>query len=245
MQQLHQCNGCVQGDLLITFESICQLAGFQTDVKKSTCAIIALTDVQPCSPPPMYVCSLAALGAKRSYEVDDKDFFWEGCGSSPFPKVAEEVEVQLQRYKTAVDEINRKTGAGGAQEGAYDPDEQIRKNTQHLMSAVSSLPELQEQKKVRWAGHPFHWLNTVWLPYWDTPMAPMLVQNQGFRVGVCTSRASHMKLVRHSWLLWMPEGVGDPGEVQLGHNAVHFLPTDPFNLGGDARGCDRRWSSVG
>lgn len=29
-----------------------------------------------------------------------------------------------------------------------DPDELLRRNTQNLMAAVSSLPELQEQKKV-------------------------------------------------------------------------------------------------
>lgn len=63
-------------------------------------------------------------------------------------QVAEEVETQLQRYRAAVEEINKKTAAG-AQEGAFDPDELLRKNTQNLMHAVSSLPELQEQKKVR------------------------------------------------------------------------------------------------
>lgn len=47
-----------------------------------------------------------------------------------------------------MDEINRKTAAGGAQEGAFDPDELLKQNTQNLMMAVSSLPELQEQKKV-------------------------------------------------------------------------------------------------
>lgn len=35
--------------------------------------------------------------AKKSYDVDDKDFFWEACGTHQFPKVAEEVETQLQR----------------------------------------------------------------------------------------------------------------------------------------------------
>lgn len=39
------------------------------------------------------------------------------------------------------------------QEGEFiDADELLRKNTQHLMAAVSSLPELQEQKKVRRRG---------------------------------------------------------------------------------------------
>ena len=39
------------------------------------------------------------------------------------------------------------------QEGvAYDPDDLLQRNTQNLMSAVSSLPELQEKKKVSGAG---------------------------------------------------------------------------------------------
>lgn len=61
-------------------------------------------------------------------------------------QVAEEVETQLQRYKSAVDEINAKTaGSGGADgEGAViDHEELLRRNTQNLMTAVSSLPELQ------------------------------------------------------------------------------------------------------
>lgn len=67
-------------------------------------------------------------------------------------QVAEEVETQLQRYRAAVDEINKKTAAHAGQEGAFDPDDLLRRNTQNLMQAVSSLPELQEQKKVGWAG---------------------------------------------------------------------------------------------
>ena len=31
-------------------------------------------------------------GGKKSYEVDDKDFFWEMCGGMPFPKVGESEE---------------------------------------------------------------------------------------------------------------------------------------------------------
>uniref|UniRef100_A0A7S0RXY2 SM/Sec1-family protein n=1 Tax=Chlamydomonas leiostraca TaxID=1034604 RepID=A0A7S0RXY2_9CHLO len=89
----------------------------------------------------------AAAAKPRAYDVDDRDFFWEACGSHAFPKVAEEVETQLQRYKQAVDEINARTAAGAA-EGAYvDGDELLRAATASLMSAVSSLPELQEQKK--------------------------------------------------------------------------------------------------
>jgi hypothetical protein len=38
----------------------------------------------------------AAKQSGRSYDVDDRDFFWEAVGAHPFPRVAEEVETQLQ-----------------------------------------------------------------------------------------------------------------------------------------------------
>eukprot|EP00878_Enallax_costatus_P003254 GHUV01003457.1.p1 GENE.GHUV01003457.1~~GHUV01003457.1.p1 ORF type:complete len:653 (+),score=212.17 GHUV01003457.1:296-2254(+) len=94
--------------------------------------------------------SLLPQHQKKGYDVDDKDFFWEAAGALPFPKVAEEVESQLQRYKAAVDEINSKTAGNGAEADGVllDHDELLKRNTQNLMSAVSSLPELQEKKKV-------------------------------------------------------------------------------------------------
>ncbi|KAG1665641.1 hypothetical protein FOA52_011235 [Chlamydomonas sp. UWO 241] len=88
-----------------------------------------------------------AAGASRSYDVDERDFFWEACGSHEFPRVAEEVEGQLRAYREKVDEINRKTNAGPQEGVAYDHEELMARNTQSLMSAVSSLPELQERKK--------------------------------------------------------------------------------------------------
>lgn len=38
----------------------------------------------------------ASAGGKRAYDVDDADFFWEACGAHIFPKVADEVDTQLQ-----------------------------------------------------------------------------------------------------------------------------------------------------
>ena len=59
-------------------------------------------------------------------------------------QIAEEVETQLQNYKRAVEEINKKTvhqsNESASQEGQLE--------TQNLMAAVSSLPELTEKKKV-------------------------------------------------------------------------------------------------
>eukprot|EP00249_Psilotum_nudum_P020479 c27722_g1_i1 orf=242-2089(-) len=81
----------------------------------------------------------------KSYELDDSDSFWLANGSAPFPKVAEEVEAQLNKYKRDVEEVNRRTGNRG--DGDFDGQELIG-NTKHLMSAVNSLPELTERKKM-------------------------------------------------------------------------------------------------
>lgn len=47
---------------------------------------------------------------KRSYDLDSKDFFWLRNAASPFPQVAEEIEVELNKYKQDAAEITRSTG---------------------------------------------------------------------------------------------------------------------------------------
>ncbi|KAF3787703.1 SEC1 family transport protein [Nymphaea thermarum] len=79
------------------------------------------------------------------YELDNSDSFWVGNASSPFPKVAEEIEIQLSKYKQDVEEVNRKTGG---QDGVDFDGQELIGNTKHLMNAVNSLPELTERKKV-------------------------------------------------------------------------------------------------
>mmetsp|Transcript_34832 Transcript_34832/g.98747 ORF Transcript_34832/g.98747 Transcript_34832/m.98747 type:complete len:637 (+) Transcript_34832:244-2154(+) len=83
--------------------------------------------------------------AKKSYDVGDGDFFWTENGTKEFPAVAEEVEIQLGKYKKAVDEINRRAEAGD--DPTTDPDQEMEANTKHLMSAVATLPQLTERKR--------------------------------------------------------------------------------------------------
>lgn len=82
-------------------------------------------------------------GKTKTYNVGDKDFFWEENGNCPFPKVAEEVEVQLGKYKRALEDVNRSTVGADIEES-----EALQANTRQLMNAVSSLPELTERKNV-------------------------------------------------------------------------------------------------
>ena len=44
-------------------------------------------------------------------QVGEDDFFWEKNARQQFPKVAEDIDTQLQAYRAAVDELNRKSGA--------------------------------------------------------------------------------------------------------------------------------------
>jgi hypothetical protein len=82
--------------------------------------------------------------AGKSYELDDGDSFWVANGNAVFPQVAQEVEVQLSRYKQDIEEVNKKTG-GDAED--FDENE-LMGNTKHLMNAVNSLPELTERKRM-------------------------------------------------------------------------------------------------
>ena len=44
----------------------------------------------------------------KAYELDDIDSFWVSNSSAPFPKIAELVEAQLNKYKQDVDAVNRR-----------------------------------------------------------------------------------------------------------------------------------------
>lgn len=46
----------------------------------------------------------------QRYDLDNKDFFWGRNSASPFPQVAEEIELELNKYKQDAAEITRSTG---------------------------------------------------------------------------------------------------------------------------------------
>ncbi|OEL18565.1 SEC1 family transport protein SLY1 [Dichanthelium oligosanthes] len=85
-------------------------------------------------------------GPAKTYDLDDSDAFWVANSWSPFPRVAEEIEAQLAKYKQDVDEVNQRTGGG--KDGVEFDGADLIGNTKHLMNAVSSLPELTERKKM-------------------------------------------------------------------------------------------------
>ncbi|KAI8097274.1 Sec1-like protein [Halteromyces radiatus] len=80
---------------------------------------------------------------RRSYDVDSKDFFWNKNASSPFPQVAEDIDIELNNYKKDAAEITRISGVSSLEDvGQID----MSSNTKILKSAIDALPELTARK---------------------------------------------------------------------------------------------------
>lgn len=95
-----------------------------------------------------------AGAGKKSYDLEAADdAFWRENGDAQFPVVAEEVEKALGEYKKAMADITSAT-SGGTKDGAGEGNsnaarnEESRNDTSALVSAVASLPQLQERKRV-------------------------------------------------------------------------------------------------
>ncbi|MED6291042.1 Sec1 domain containing protein 1 [Characodon lateralis] len=85
---------------------------------------------------------------KKMYDLTAADKFWQKHKGSPFPEVAESVQEELDAYRAQEDEVKRLKsimGLDGEDEGAIS---MLSDNTAKLTSAVSSLPELLEKKRL-------------------------------------------------------------------------------------------------
>ncbi|XP_018571692.1 protein sly1 homolog [Anoplophora glabripennis] len=89
-----------------------------------------------------------ARAKNRACELDSKDKFWSSYKGSPFPTVAEAIQEELEQYKSSEEEVKKlKTSMGIDSENDIALSF-VSDNTAKITSAVNSLPQLLERKRL-------------------------------------------------------------------------------------------------
>ena len=82
---------------------------------------------------------------ERAYDLNSSDFFWSRNAGVPFPQVAEDIDVELTKYKEDSSEITKKSGKSSIE----DLDANDTSSTAlHMKAAIAKLPELRERKGI-------------------------------------------------------------------------------------------------
>ena len=85
----------------------------------------------------------------KIYDLNPSDRFWEQNKGNPFPQVAEAVQEELETYRNSEEEVKRLKSEMGLDGNIADEAiSLLSDNTAKLTTAVSSLPELLEKKRL-------------------------------------------------------------------------------------------------
>lgn len=81
----------------------------------------------------------------RSYDLDSEESFWSEHASSPFPKVAVEIQTQVKDVQAKMSRVSELRDSNGSIPSSSDSPS-IRTND--IKDIVQSIPELQERKRI-------------------------------------------------------------------------------------------------
>lgn len=84
----------------------------------------------------------------KSYELDSKDKFWGNHKDSPFPNVAEAIQEELEHYRSSEEEVKKLKSSMGIDNENEMAVSMVSDNTAKITSAVQSLPQLLEKKRL-------------------------------------------------------------------------------------------------
>ncbi|XP_050664917.1 protein sly1 homolog [Leptidea sinapis] len=84
----------------------------------------------------------------RTCDLDSKDPLWTEHKCSPFPTVAEAIQEDLEKYRSSEAEVKILKSSMGLDADSDLALSMVSDNTQRLTSAVNSLPQLMEKKRL-------------------------------------------------------------------------------------------------
>ncbi|XP_071453689.1 protein sly1 homolog isoform X2 [Hetaerina americana] len=84
----------------------------------------------------------------RACDLDSRDKFWVAHKGSPFPTVAEAIQEELEQYRSSEEEVKMLKASMGLDNESDAAFSMVSETTAKLTSAVNSLPQLMEKKRL-------------------------------------------------------------------------------------------------
>ncbi|KAF2894636.1 hypothetical protein ILUMI_11534 [Ignelater luminosus] len=89
-----------------------------------------------------------ARAKSRPCELNSNDKFWSTHKGSPFPTVAEAIQEELEEYRSSEEEVKKLKSSMGIDNENDVALSMVSDNTARITSAVNSLPQLLEKKRL-------------------------------------------------------------------------------------------------
>lgn len=84
----------------------------------------------------------------RTYDLDSEESFWAEHASSPFPKVAVEIQTQVQEVQAKMSKVSELRDTENGASGSSSSSETPTLRTAEIKEIIAQIPELQEKKRI-------------------------------------------------------------------------------------------------